>query len=596
MAQVETKLPHWDMTTVFPALDSPEFDSAFADLGERIVALRQGLDDRPLVSAGLDDGNVARFDELVVDLNAILERITLVQSYLYSFVTTDSQNDVAQTKNSELSMRTVDLAKVQKRIVAWVGTIDADELISKSGQAMAHAFAVRKMARDAKHQMAPELEDLTISLAPSARVAWGKLHGNVTSRVIVDFTKPDGSRELVPLAGMGRFAQDADPAIREAAFRATLAAYPDVEVPLAAALNSIKGWENELNTRRGWPDSIEPALFNNNVDRATLDAMQQACMESFPDFHRYYLAKAKALGKDKMTWWDQGAPVGSADKKWSWDECASFIVEQFGTYSERMANLAARAFQERWVDAEPRRGKRGGAFCMGVRKDESRILTNYNDNFTSVTTVAHELGHAFHNVNLAEKTPIQRSTPMALAETASTFCENIVLGAMLRDATGDERLAILNESLTGAGAIVVHIHSRFLFEKFVYESREQRELAPAELNEAMSKAQREVFGEALDPEATHPYMWCVSPHYYSTAYYNWPYTFGLLFGLGLYRFYEQDAETFRANYDELLSSTGTDDAAGLCARFGIDVRTPDFWRSSLDVLRGQIDDFVTLVK
>jgi oligoendopeptidase F len=152
-----------------------------------------------------------------------------------------------------------------------------------------------------------------------------------------------------------------------------------------------------------------------------------------------------------------------------------------------------------------------------------------------------------------------------------------------------------HESLTGAGAIVVHIHSRFLFEKYVYESREQRELSPSEMNEAMSKAQLEVFGDALDADATHPYMWCVSPHYYSTAYYNWPYTFGLLFGLGLYKFYEQDADAFRANYDELLSSTGMGDAAELCARFGIDVRTPDFWRSSLDVLRGQIDDFVSLV-
>jgi pepF/M3 family oligoendopeptidase len=595
MTTLETKLPHWDMTPLFPALDSPEFEQAFAGLVDRIGAFRATFDERPLEYGDLSDGAIARFDEVIVELNGILEQSQTIQGYLYSFVTTEAQNDLAQTKNSELAMRTVDLAKVRTRLAAWIGSVDAEALIERSALARDHAFYVRKAAVDAKHQMEPDLEDLTISLAPSARVAWGKLHGNVTSRVIVDFTKPDGSTEKVPLAGMGRFAQDPDPAIREAAFRATIAAYPDVEVPLAAALNSIKGWENELNVRRGWPDSVEPALFNNNVDRATLEAMQEACAESFPDFHRYYLAKAKAIGKPKMTWWDQGAPVGSAERRWSWDECASFIVEQFWTYSDRMANLAARAFQERWIDAEPRQGKRSGAFCMGVGKDVSRVLVNFNDNFTSVTTVAHELGHAYHNVNLAEKTPIQRSTPMALAETASTFCENIVLGAMLRGAEGDERLAILNESLTGAGAIVVHIHSRFLFEKFVYESRVQRELSPSELNEAMSKAQREVFGDALDADATHPYMWCVSPHYYSTAYYNWPYTFGLLFGLGLYRFYEDDPDTFRANYDDLLSSTGSGDAAALCARFGIDVRTPDFWRSSLDVLRAQIDDFCSLV-
>lgn len=220
---------------------------------------------------------------------------------------------------------------------------------------------------------------------------------------------------------------------------------------------------------------------------------------------------------------------------------------------------------------------------------------NFTHAFLDVATVAHELGHAYHNINLVQRKPLQRRTPMALAETASTFCEAIVTNAMFARASDDEKLGILSGDLVRDCVIVVAIHSRFLFEKAVYEARVKREVSAAELCEAMSAAQMECFGDALDPEALHPYMWCVSPHYYGTAYYNWPYTFGLLFGLGLYKRYEADPDGFRSGYDDLLSSTGMFDAATLCARFDIDVRSPDFWRSSLDVCREKIDAFESLV-
>jgi pepF/M3 family oligoendopeptidase len=389
--------------------------------------------------------------------------------------------------------------------------------------------------------------------------------------------------------------QDPDGGVREAGYRGLMAAWPTVEVPLAAALNSIKGWENELNRRRGWPDSLEPALFSNNIDRATLEAMQEACVESFPDFYRYLRAKARVLGKERLPWWDLTAPMGAEDKRWNWDDTASFVVDQFATYSDRLASLAARAFLECWIDAEPREGKRSGGFCMGVQRDESRILVNFNNSFLDVSTVAHELGHAYHNVNLVDRTPYQRRTPMALAETASTFCEAIVTSAMLANSSGEERLGILDGDLVRDCMIVVAIHSRFLFEKAVYEARERRELSPTELCELMADAQRECFGDSVDANALYPYVWCYSPHYYSTAFYNWPYTFGLLFGLGLYKRYEQDPDTFCSGYDELLSSTGMFDAPTLCSRFDIDVRSPAFWRSSLDVCRDKIAAFEALV-
>jgi pepF/M3 family oligoendopeptidase len=325
--------------------------------------------------------------------------------------------------------------------------------------------------------------------------------------------------------------------------------------------------------------------------------MLQAAHASFPDFRRYLRAKARALGLPALAWYDLFAPVGRDEKSWDFDEARAFIVEQFGTYSPRLSGFAARAFQERWIDAEPRPGKRDGAFCMPLRRDESRILANYMPSYDAVATLAHELGHGYHNFNLAGRTALQRETPMTLAETASIFCETIIKEAALRQAGEQEQIAILEASIQNACQVVVDITSRFLFERAVFERRCERELSVDELNELMLETQRQTYGDGLDSAVLHPYMWAVKGHYYrpGQAFYNFPYMFGLLFGLGLYARFQSDPETFRAGYDDLLSSTGLADAATLAARFGIDIGTEEFWRASLGIVRSDIDRFESLI-
>jgi len=366
-------------------------------------------------------------------------------------------------------------------------------------------------------------------------------------------------------------------------------------VPLAAALNAIKGEANTVNGRRGWPDALSPALHANAVEPAALEAMQEAALASFPDFRRFLRAKSRLLGHEGgLPWWDLVAPIPGAQAV-SWSAATAAVSEAFGSYSPQLAGLAHRAFSEGWVDAEPRDGKRGGAFCMSVRGDESRVLLNFDGSFSGVQTLAHELGHAYHNTNLAGRTALQRRTPMALAETASIFCETIMVQAGLADTDDDQRLALLNVDLQGACQIVVDIHSRFVFEREVFARRGKGVLPVAELCQVMTDAQRATYGEGLRSDALHRYMWAVKPHYYSSAFYNWPYCFGLLFGIGLYRQYQQDRVRFQSGYDDLLSSTGLATAAQLAARFGIDITSVDFWVSSLDVIRVRIADFVNLV-
>ena len=354
---------------------------------------------------------------------------------------------------------------------------------------------------------------------------------------------------------------------------------------------------NTLAKKRGWQSPLDAALFSNNIDRPTLDAMLVAAYEAFPDFRRYLHTKAHLLGIPRLAWYDLFAPVGKSTKVWEYNDATTFIVEQFGTYSSRLSNFAARAFREQWIDAEPRPGKVDGAFCAPLRKDKSRVLANFKPTYDGMSTLAHELGHGYHNLNLAHRTALQRGTPMTLAETASIFCETIIREATLRNVDAHEQLPILEASLQGSSQVVADIISRFLFEKRVFEKRQQRELSIDELNTIMLDAQRETYGDGLDESALHPYMWAMKPHYYSSSsFYNYPYMFGLLFGLGLYARYQQDPETFKKGYDELLSSTGLADAATLAAKFGIDTRSTAFWRSSLDIIRRDIARFESLAQ
>jgi pepF/M3 family oligoendopeptidase len=371
-----------------------------------------------------------------------------------------------------------------------------------------------------------------------------------------------------------------------------MVAWESVSLPIAAALNSIKGFQRSIRVRRGWADDIDPTLLSNSIDGATLEAMQTACVEALPEFHRYLAAKARALGLTNLAWYDLTAPVGEGGRKWTWGEAEEFIRRNFRSYSDRLADFADRTFRELWIDAEPRVGKEGGAYCSGIRPGESRIMMNYDFAFEDVSTLAHELGHAYHNLNLKDRTALQRGTPATLAETASIFCETIAFEAAMKDASRAEKLALLDSALQRDLLVVVDIHSRFLFEKAVFERRSERDLTVPELKEIMLDAQRQTYGPNVDP--LHPYMWAAKGHYYGPTFYNYPYTFGLLFGLGIYARYVEDPERFKAQYDEFLSSTGLADAATLARRFDADVTRIDFWRASLDVVRSRVDEFGAL--
>jgi pepF/M3 family oligoendopeptidase len=595
--------PHWDLTNVYPSLESNEFKSAVADYKQQVAELQDYFDEvlgkATAKTAGKELGAIV--GDVVDRMNSIQTLSATIVPFIYSYVTTDSRDKLATRTLSEFEQASLPMIKLSTRFRAWLGKVAPalDKALKHHASAAAHAFMLKEAAEQSRYMMGEAEEDLAAELNLSGGNAWEKLQGTITSQLTVDF-ELDGKVQKLPSPALINLRTHPDEATRHRAYDAENKAWDSVREALAACLNGVKGEAITLNKRRGRQDALHSALDAARIDRPTLEAMLASMQASFPMFRKYFRHKAKLLGKERLAWWDVFAPVGKTDRTYAYDEARDFILVNFERFSPELGAFARRAFERNWIDAEQREGKRGGGFCMEVQGvQESRILVNFDGSQDQLATIAHELGHAFHNECAYQfhKTVLQQITPMTLAETASTFCETIVTEAVLSQVTDpQEELAVLEGQLNGASQVIVDIYSRFLFEKEIFERREQAELSADEFCEIMERAQKTAYGDGLDERYLQKYMWTWKPHYYSSglSFYNFPYAFGLLFGTGLYAIYKQRGAAFIEDYKRLLASTGEATAADLADRFGINIRTRKFWDDSLAIIGQRVDRYCEL--
>jgi pepF/M3 family oligoendopeptidase len=603
-------IPHWDLSSVYPGLDSVEFKQAMDQLQAQLDDLDSYLLAQQITRSATVNASPIELAQVIAGyldrMNAALRLNGTLHSYLHSFVSTDSYNTIARRLASELDALVVRLERADVLFRGWIGVTAADwdrfeqalhqEILSQS-QLSGHSFYLKEAVEQSRYLMSETEETLASELSLSGASAWEKLRGVLTSQLRIPF-ELDGQVKELPITVVQNFRTEADGELRRRAHEAELAGWASVREPLAACLNGIKGTVITLYKRRGRTDALHQALDQARIDRETLETMLAAMRDSFPAFRRYWQAKARRLGKEALPWWDLSAPVGRLERRYSFAEARDLILEQLYAFSERSGAFTRRAFDQSWIDAEPRAGKRGGAFCMRLPVvEESRILCNFDGSLDQLLTLAHELGHAYHNECQVGKMPLQRRTPMTLAETASIFNETIVTDAILAQAASpEEELGILETFLIGASQVIVDIYSRYLFEKEVFERRAKAELSADDFCDIMLRSQQETYGNGLDSRHLNPYMWAWKPHYYSAglSFYNFPYAFGLLFGLGLYAVYQERGKTFLPEYDALLRSTGEGTAAELAARFGLDIRQRAFWEGSLRVIGKRIERYLVL--
>ena len=574
----------WDLSVYYQGFDDPALR---ADVEELRTLCAQ-----PLAVEGLTD--VKALEAVVVRLEKVTNLMARAYGYGQLTLAANTINRDALRLMDELSAINVDAQVLESACTRFVSTVsDLDGAIAQSEKLQSNAFILHEMKRQAAHMLPESMEKWMLRMSLSGADSYSKLRDQLMGTMTVEM---DG--KSYPLPAVRGMADDPDPAVRKKAYEAELASYRKVELPMAFCLGGIKGEALTLCEARGYSDVLTEQLENSRMDHETLDAMWTAIREALPDFRRYLRLKGRLLGhEDGLPFYDLSAPMGSDTRKYTIEEARALLLDTFGKVHPAMGRFMEHAFDNRWIDFYPRENKEGGAFCEENHELKiNRILTNFMGYFTDVSTLAHELGHAWHSHCMAELPVLMAQPPMPLAETASTFNETLLAKTVIKTATPEQAFGLLEGSLMESTQVVVDIYSRFLFESAVFEARKTHTPSADEMNQMMLDAQEQSYGDGLAKDARHPSMWVNKSHYYMNGlhFYNFPYAFGLLFGLGVYSRFEKEGAAFVPLYDRMLADCGSDTIANVAASVGIDVHSVDYWRGALDVLRGEIAEFERL--
>lgn len=584
---------NWDLSKLYAGFDDPKLHRETAEAFALLTGLRAAIDE--LSDHCTPEGLAA----VLETLKRVEDASIKIGNFTFLTLAVDANNDDARAYYDRVNDMDIERRQTFSALSRLLGRIDdLDAFIAGQPVLEEHAFLLRKLKQSAAHVIDPALEPTVLRMQTTGGSAWSRLRNDLDANLMIPFEK-DGKSETLPLSAIRGLAYDASADVRRRAYEAEISAYPRIEIPMAACLNGIKGEALTLMDLRHYDSVLDSALDVSRMDRETLDALLDVMRESLPMFRRYFRLKAKMLGYEGgLKFYDLFAPVGESHLHYTLDEARAMLVRVMGRFSPVMAEFIDRAFEDRWIDVYPREGKQGGAFCSGVHPLKmSYVMTNFDGSYSSVSTLAHELGHAYHDRCMEGVSVLLSDYPMPLAETASIFNETLLMEKMLETADDATKLTLIEQQVGDAAQVVVDILSRYLFESEVVDRRKERSLSPRELCEIMLDAQRQTYGDGLDPDCMHPYMWACKSHYYDTDvhFYNFPYAFGLLFGLGVFARYQRDGEAFLPEYDRLLRSTGSGNVREVAAGVGIDVTDREFWRSSVRVLADKVDQLEKLL-
>ena len=571
----------WDLTPLYKGFDDPAYEADMAAMKALVADFTAFSKELPNMEpvAGLRRG---------VELLEKLADLSKLFGYANLRSATNTKDPEPGSYMGRIMAIRSGMAAPSAAFNAWVVQLpNLMELVRGDEYLKDYEFYFAGKVDSARYQMSGEAESVMAKMGMSGGSAWGKLQSYLTSTVPVSYRGTTTN-----LSAIRNLAYDPDPQVRKDAYEAEIACYEAIKEPVAHALNAIKLETISQCQLRGYESPLDRTLLNSDMKRETLEAMLGAMDEYLPKFWQYLKTKAKALGHENgLPWYDLFAPMGESSTTFTTEDAKEYLVKQFSTFDEELTAMVARAFDDAWIDFYPRDGKRGGAFCSSIRSiGQSRILTNFDGMFTDVVTLAHELGHAFHNQCIRDHRPLNQGYSMPLAETASTFNECVVMNAAIRSAANDaERIALIESQLQDATQIICDIYSRYRFETMVFANREQKFMNADALCGFMMEAQKQSYGDGLDHNCLHPFMWVCKSHYYGPTFYNFPYAFGGLFARGLYAQYVKEGAPFVEKYKKLLNTTPVATAEDVAKVADIDLTDKNFWRGALQTIADQID-------
>ena len=625
-----TNIPDWDLGSIYPDINSEKYKSDLAKLTEGIKTLK-ALNDQ---AENPDQKNHLNIQNWIADFfkaDDILGPLAnTLAAYSYSIYSVDTTSKSLLDNLNQVESLTdqyeIQLNRFSHTVAKNRGILS--EFYVNFPQYRKYEFSINEMLEDDIHTLSPELEGIIAKLQQTGGRAWDRLH----EQLISNLKDPETGKLFNELRND---AYSPDARLRKESWQKEIALLKQNEIAFAASLNNLKGETLSLLEERSWNCAIDRALSSSRMKKETLDALIAAIEESLPQWRRYLKAKAEYLknhnatastncGKEKgLAFYDLFAPLDGntntagqtetgcntatpsatnnraaseeslLSKNWTFEEARDYIIKEFTSFSPVMGDFAKNAFDKNWIDARVHPGRVGGAYCQDfyVQK-ESRVLSNFTGAFSDIITLAHELGHAFHFFCIKDKDYRNANYPMTLAETASTFAETIVKQDILKTASKEDRIKILELDLQDTCQVLVDILCRFYFERSVFEERQNGELTSEDFCRLMADAQERSYGDGLSAQR-HEYMWAVKSHYYSVDldFYNFPYAFGQLFAAGLYSRYKKEGKAFVDIYCNLLSDTGSMSCEDLCFKAGFDITKKDFWKSGIDFYINEIEQF-----
>jgi len=588
----------WNLETIFPGgSSSPQLASFLETLEKDMQALQQDV--KSLSVPDTIEGTKA-LEAFLEQFQSCYARVREASAFV-SCLTAQNVND---KKAVQLSGRVTSLSATLQSVksrfdnvlrgmndelwTAWTGTEAASKL----------DFILNESRNLAKEKMSPELESLALALGVDGYHGWGEFYDTIVSKIQIPYEE-NGQTKLLSAGQAFNKMHDPNREVRQSMFEKWEAAWGAAADYCADTLNHLSGFRLKLYENRGWDDVLKEPLAIGRMSRETLDTMWAVIQDTKPVLVEYLNRKAKLLGLDGLSWTDVDAPIRTSAAKISYDDAAVNIVEQFRKFSPKLADFSQMAFDKGWIEVEDRPGKRPGGFCTSFpASEQTRIFMTFGGTASNVSTLAHELGHAYHQFLMRGIPVLNQRYAMNVAETASTFAEMIVFDAMVKGASSEEeKLALLEEKIQNSVAFFMNIHARFLFETRFYEKRKSGLLSAEEISDLMVEAQKEAYCDALT--SYHPHFWASKLHFYitGTPFYNFPYTFGYMFSTGLYVRALQEGPAFAEKYDALLRDTGVMTVEDLAKKhLDVDLTQRDFWQSAADLCVSDIRQFLQLTE
>ena len=578
----------WNLSLIYQGITDPTYE-ADTEKFEKAVAETGEIIEKAKIL-----GEKEKVEMLLLQEEKVIALYMKLMGYIELAQSVDTENGDFMAQSSRLQKIYSEFAPYTAAIQKIYAEIkNPDHLFAESSLAKEYAFRLTEMKEDAKYLFSDDVEAMITAMDLYAAEAWNKLQGYMTSTLKVDY----GNTQIT-LPEVRNLAYSPDAKVRKEAYKAEIAAYEKIQDGVAFAINNIKAQVTMLSKKRGHKSVLDMTLKQSRLQRETLEAMMEAIKESLPMFRSYLRKKAVMLGyKNGLPWYELFAPMGNADKTFTIEETKKYLTSCFQEFSPQMSDMIAKAFEEEWIDFYPKKGKVGGAFCAPVPcLKQSRILTNFDGSFSAVGTLAHELGHAYHNLQIENERILNQDYPMPVAETASTFNEIHLGNYALKQATEEEKLNLIENDLREQTQVIMDIYSRYLFETAVFEQSQDKFLMAEDLNRLMLWAQKEAYGDGLDAEYLNSGMWICKSHYYSAhlSFYNFPYAFGDLFALGLYDLYEKEGYSFVEKYNNLLRATATCTAEEAGKMVGIDLTDKEFWKKGFVQIAKKAEVFEAL--